>query len=298
MGYAEKGGGFYVGENADLKITACEITHCIADQWGGGVDVNGGSLSVRSSLFLNNRTTQTVGKGGGAISAYTDYDIDITNSAFSNNNQYSEDGIGGGAIYIENKESSSLQFTTINHCTFHNNDDSKGTAGAICTNVFGVRLSLVNSIFSGEQSKQLNVLGASEISSLGGNVCSTDSRIELSLSGRVDSYYLLDHPTDLTETDPLLGELTGFGYGTRAYIPMPDSPAIGRAVVTDSKVDVDQLGVFRGESNTSGSIEFGSKGRLLINEIHYDNKPGDDQFVEIYNPVSYTHLTLPTSDLV
>ena len=50
-GYAEKGGGFYVGENADLKINACEITHCTADQWGGGVDVNGGHLSVRSSLF-------------------------------------------------------------------------------------------------------------------------------------------------------------------------------------------------------------------------------------------------------
>src|SRR4029077_13320251 len=85
--HSSAGGAIEVSQGASLKISYCAITDNTADFWGGGIDVNGGSLSMDHCLVHGNSTSISLGQGGGGISLYTDQDCSIANTTFSANQQ-------------------------------------------------------------------------------------------------------------------------------------------------------------------------------------------------------------------
>ena len=142
------GGAISVSGDGELHVTGCEFTNCIADEWGGAVDVFNGKLIVKSCLFYNNRVSASSGKGGGAVSIYSNKESIFLNTTFSGNSQLASVGVGGGAVYIENYEPSTQLNVNFNYCTFVDNFDDSSVANSICTNVFGVNVELSNNIFS------------------------------------------------------------------------------------------------------------------------------------------------------
>jgi hypothetical protein len=87
------GGGCILGINSALGLVDMIATGCSADDFGGGVLLHGGSLSVLSSTISGN----TSHRGGGGIHAFAasgaQNDVYIYDSTISNNTTY---GYGAG----------------------------------------------------------------------------------------------------------------------------------------------------------------------------------------------------------
>ncbi|MEC7223030.1 MAG: tandem-95 repeat protein, partial [Verrucomicrobiota bacterium] len=277
------GGAVSVSGNGELYVTGCEFTDCLAEEWGGAIDVLNGKLVVDSCLFYNNRVSASSGRGGGAVSIYSNKESKFLNTTFSGNFQLASGAIGGGAVYVENYEPSTQLNVNFNYCTFVDNFDESSVANSICANVFGTNVELSNNIFSDSTFPSLWVLGASEINSKGGNISKDTTRVDLTQTGNANSYIILNNPRDITSTDPLLDSLYSSRTPTRYHALLVGSPAINAGVSTDDANSVDQRGFIR-ETPDIGAVEYGALGRLVINEIHHDPEAGDSKFIEIYNP--------------
>ena len=68
------GGALSVSSDGELYVTGCEFTNCIAEEWGGAIDVFNGKLIADSCLFYNNSVSASSGRGGGAVSIYSNKD--------------------------------------------------------------------------------------------------------------------------------------------------------------------------------------------------------------------------------
>lgn len=279
---ASSGGAVYVGATGKLLIRYCTLSDCQAAQWGGAVDVNLGSLRIENSLLRGNATAAVGGLGGGAVSLYTDQTCEFVNTTFSANLQRSAAGFGGGALYAENSDPIAMLPVTVEHCTFAENQDAAGGGSSIHANVFGTLVAARNSIFADQRGKNLEVSGAGEIISDGGNISDDATRTILTQGGQPKDIYLLDQASDQTNKLAKLDAFAGTLRPTGLYPLLSGSSAISLARTPTELTD--QRGGLRDAAPDSGAAErVGTlPARVVINEIHFDPQPGEAQFVELY----------------
>lgn len=277
-GTAAFGGAIQVESNGFLTLRRCAVVDSVAAQYGGAIDVDGGQLTLDGCFIGRNRLNEDTGMSGAGVSIYSDKDIQIVNTTFAGNVQPNPTGDGGGALVVQNLTPSTPMSALITHCTFVENVDASTRASAALSVDFGTRIRPKNSIFSDFSGRNLDVAGAGEVVSLGGNVCDDSTRTLNLQQGQSGDVFLLSHATDTTLTDPLLAPLNLSGDPTPFAEPLAGSPAINNG--ESSTNSVDQRGVLRQGTPDSGAVEFNALGRLVINEINFDD--GYVNFIELY----------------
>ncbi|HMP96253.1 MAG TPA: Ig-like domain-containing protein [Kiritimatiellia bacterium] len=268
-GTAPFGGAILVESNGFLTLRQCAVVDSIASQYGGAIDVDGGQLTLESCFIARNRLLADTGQSGAGVSVYTDKEVRILNTTFAGNVQPNETGDGGGALVVQNLTPGTPLNAFVTHCTFIENEDAAQTASAALSVEFGSRIRSRNSIFNDFSGRNIDVAGAGSFISHGGNICDDSSRTANQQQGQSQEVFLLDQPSDATLTDAVLAPLKLSGDPTPYAEPLPGSPAIGRA--QGDSVGVDQRGVIRNGSADSGAIAFNALGRLVINEIYFDD---------------------------
>lgn len=271
-GTAAFGGAMLVESNGFLTLRQSAIVDSVASQYGGAIDVDGGQLTLDGCFIARNRLLIDSGVGGAGVSVYSDKEIRIVNTTFAGNVQPNNSGDGGGALVVQNRTPSTPMSAYVTHSTFVDNVDAAGRASAAFSVDFGTRIRVLNSIFSDYSGRNMDVVGAGEIVSLGGNICDDTTKTTFYPDG------FLDQASDLPLTDPLLAPLNLAGDPTPYREPLPGSPAIGLGA--GSTTTVDQRGVLRQGVPDAGAVEFNALGRLVINEIFFDDVGVN--FIEIY----------------
>lgn len=280
-GRAETGGAIYVGETGRLTLRGCVISDSVAQRWGGGVDVDRGSLLMENCLVRGNRTDPDVGLGGGGVAIFSDLPSRFLNTTFSANQQTSKDGFGGGALYVENQTPTTELPVLIEHCTFAGNSDASDGGTSVHANVFGAVAQLRNSVLADGQERNLEVQGAGRIVSLGGNVSDDDTRVILTQGGEPKAVFLLDQASDRRVQPGILGSFQAALRPVPGYPLAAGSVAIGRAVAPAAGAD--QVGALRDTAPDAGALEAGPRFRLALNEILADPlTDGTPRFLEFY----------------
>jgi VCBS repeat-containing protein len=262
-GTAAFGGAVLVESNGFLTLRRCAVVDSSATEYGGAIDVDGGQLTLDGCFIARNRLAHDSGMSGGGVSVYSDKAIRIVNTTFDGNVQANDSGDGGGALVVQNRTPSTPLNVDVIHATFAANTDASARASAALGVDFGTRLRLLNSIFGDASGRNLDVAGTGEILSLGGNLCDDSTQTTFHPAG------LLNQASDLTLTNPLLAPLNLGGDPTPFYGLLPGSPAIDSGLA--ATIAVDQRGVLRTGTADRGAIEHAALGRLVINEIFFDD---------------------------
>ena len=199
--------------------------------YGGGIE-NGGTLVVSASTISGNSTGASSGGGfGGGIS--NDYSLIITNSTISGNSTNPGAGTlstGGGII--------NSGVLTVIFCTIADNTANLGGGVAFGYPAPTIPISFVavDSVFDNPIGGNLsNGVGpGGSLHSLGHNLFSDN------VPG-----FIVD-PSDLINTNPLLGPLADNGGPTWTQALLPGSPAINAGIAA-AGVNTDQRGLFRAQ---------------------------------------------------
>lgn len=277
FGQAVSGGAIAVGEGGNLTLRQCAVVDCVAEEFGGAIDVEGGALALEECFIGRNRLLPDSGVSGAGVSVYSDRDVRFVNTTFDGNVQANEDGDGGGALVVQFLTPGHLLNVYLTHCTFAGNVDASGRASAVFGVDAGTRVRPLNCIFGDFSGRNLDVDSLAQFHSLGGNICDDSTQTSL-LQGEGGTVYLLDHDSDETETDPLLEELDDGCDPTPCRGLRPGSPAIDKGVGTS--IGVDQRGVMRGAVPDAGAIEYNAARRLVLNEIYHDD--AGVNFIELF----------------
>jgi len=276
-GTAALGGAIQVQLGGVLSLRNCAVVDSVASYYGGGIDVNGGQLVLEGCFIGRNRLSSEVGYSGAGVSLYTDQECRFVNTTFAQNVQANENGEGGGALVAENRTSVTPQNTYLTHCTFAENEDASGAASAVLSVSEGTHVRPRFCIFRDFSERNLDV-GLGNFDSEGGNLCDDSSRTSFIQEGQTEGVFLLDHLTDLVNTDARLAPLAWPGNPTPYYPLRPDSLAINKGA--GSTWTLDQRGILRAGFADSGAIEFNALRRLTVNEISFDDTALN--FIEIY----------------
>ena len=239
---------FKVRSGAEVTISGLSIMDGRGIIGGGGID-NSGTLRVTDSTISGNGA----GAGGGGI--YNDAGtLTISNSTISDNSAFGGGHIPGQGGGIANFSGA----LTISNSTISGN--STGGDGGGIMNLWGT-LMISDSTISGNGAGDLGggisgavTLTGSILDNQGGNVFGPLTSLGHNLfSDKPDSG--LD-PTDLIDTDPLLGPLADNGGPTFTRALLPGSPAIDGGVAV-AGVTNDQRGVPRpqGSAPDIGAFE-------------------------------------------
>jgi len=196
------GGGIYINSSHDVTINECTITNNQA-QWGGGIS-NWGILHINSCTFSGN----SAGSFGGGI--HNHGMMWLNNSTISGNSINEDDGGGGG---IWNGGDMMLVNCTI---AYNAAGSSTGVGGGFLYAYSGF-VSFKNTIVAnntaGTSSYNNGYIMYPPLTSQGYNLCG-------------DNSCGFDQPTDLVNTDPLLGPLQDNGGPTFTHALLHGSPAI------------------------------------------------------------------------
>ena len=207
--------------------------------YGGAID-NAGTLSITDSTIGGNSATSLdlsalgpptadFGYGGGINNSGT---LSVTNSALSYNVASGVLGSFGGAI----ADSGTASFTYV---TLSNNSAATGGGIAITSGARST-VSSIDSIYQNAQVGNISV-AAGSFQSQGHNLFSDDPAITLG-------------PSDLVNTDPMLGSARQHGGPSPAIDLLPGSPAIN-AGIGIAGITTDQRGAPR---PGSGPTDIGS----------------------------------------
>ena len=277
-GTASFGGAVLVESNGFLTLRRCAVVDSTASQYGGAMDVDGGQLTLDGCFIGRNRLSQDTGVSAAGVSVYSDKEIQIINTTFAGNVQPNATGDGGGALVVQRRSPGVFMNAYVTHCTFIGNEDAAGLASAALSVDSGTRIRAANSIFSDYSGRNIEVNGTGDFISHGGNICDDSTRTLNLQSGQSGDVFLLDHLTDDTLTDPLLAPLNLSGDPTPFAEPLAGSPAINKGF--GSTTSIDQRGVLRHGLSDAGAAEFNALGRLVINEIHFEDN--EVSFIELY----------------
>ncbi|MCH7226909.1 Ig-like domain-containing protein [Haloferula sp. A504] len=287
-GFADLGGAVRVSRidpatrPGELILEDCIISDCVAGRWGGAVDVQEGSVRAERVLFENNRLVVSSGQGGGAVSLWTDLVCVFENCTFSGNIQGAPTGYGGGAIYAESYTSTVPFRVSVTHSTFAANVDAAGNGSAIHSNAGNTDVLLTNSLFADGSDRNLQVAGAGEISSQGGNLSDDNTTTALIQGGDPGQNYFLKHSTDQRNAEPGLAPIATLEGPTRGYRLLPSSD--GKDAATDGVSMLDQRGVLRQGDADVGAVDADSLGRIIVNEIFLSAADPTLEFIEFFNP--------------
>ncbi|GAB4148425.1 MAG: hypothetical protein Fur0021_08240 [Candidatus Promineifilaceae bacterium] len=223
--YAGDGGAIYTS-GGTVTINNSALTNNLASYGGGGIKTeNGATLLLNDTTLTHNRTLiEAIGFGGGILNTESTATINhstlVSNTATTSGGGIaSYEGIlivenstlsgnvaiyRGGAMLIDYSNDVTLQHSTIVD-NVADDGDSISISGA------AVSFTIANSIIiSADQG--VNCQGSS-FTSLGYNLSD-------------DASCNLTHPTDLQNTDPLLGPLADNGGATLTHALLPGSLAI------------------------------------------------------------------------
>ena len=217
---ALEGAGGGVGAGSTLTLVSSEVSHNTADFVGGGIH-NSGLLELTRSTIHEN-----IAADGGGIRNDTAGTVIVINSTIRGNSV--SGGSGGG---VDNDGLLTITNGTIT-------DNSSANGGGIFN---GGTVDLVNTIVA------INKFG---------DDCSPDGFTSLGHNLDSDGTCSLTDPTDLPNTDPLLGPVEDNGGPTQTYALVEGSPAIDAG--NDSAApDTDQRGVTRpqGAASDIGAVE-------------------------------------------
>ncbi|QDV35062.1 choice-of-anchor Q domain-containing protein [Tautonia plasticadhaerens] len=244
----------------------------IAQGFGGGIS-NGGTATIVDSLIAENGSSDLIGVvGGGVANSGT---LLVSGSTLSGNSGDDGGGIsigpGATATFINSTISgnharrsgggvSNAGTLTATSSTFAGNS---GDGGAVSN---AGMLRLATSIFADPDGDTLVNAGGS-VRSEGHNLFSDDPGTTLD-------------PTDLINTDPLLGPLADNGGPTPTHALRPGSPAVDAAVPT-AGVTTDQRGVPRpqGTAPDIGAFELVESAFLELTSETASNAVGRSQTV-------------------
>ncbi len=233
-------GIFTVPVGVEVTISGLTITGG-SEVSGGGID-NGGMLTVTNSILSGNSASGNsarIGSGGGIFNSGT---LTLTDCTLSGNS--ARIGSGGG---IDNGGT-----LTLTDCTLSSNSAVDGGGVYITQEVAGgpvAKVTATMSLFANPAGGNL-VLGAgAAFVSLGHNLFSDTPGVTLD-------------PTDLINTDPLLGPLADNGGPTLTQALLPGSPAIDAGVAVPG-VTTDQRGVPRPQGIAPDIGAFESRGFTL-----------------------------------
>jgi hypothetical protein len=291
------GGAVEVGPQGALKMSYCAVTDSRADVWGGGIDVNGGSLILDRCLIKGNSTSPSFGRGGGGVSLFTDQVCEFVNSTFAGNQQLAPSGLGGGGLYAETQDPGSELDVYVLSCTFAQNTDAAGHGTSIRPNVVNTEVWLQNTIVADGQGKNLEMDQSGDVISLGGNLSDDGTTTIFSIGGFPFDTTIFAQPPDFTNTPPVIGPLTNNQGPTFTYALSNNSPAIN-ATVSNSPagtfygtLGTDQRGYWRTNGAADiGAFEFGASQRVILEEILFANT--NNQFIEFYVPHDSVQLDL------
>ncbi len=290
------GGGFEVTPGSALTLSYCSVTDCSADVWGGGIDVDQGTLNVDHCLIARNSNASSVGQGGGGISIYTDQTCNIANTTFATNRQNAATGLGGGGLYVENADPGSELDVFVVNCTFHDNRDEADHGTSIRPNVFNTYVQVQNTIVADGQGKNLEMDDSGTILSLGGNISDDSTTSSFSTGGNATNVVIFHPPADYVNIDPQLLALANNGGPTFTYALNGGSAAISNAstaAVLDT-LGTDQRGYFRDNKPDIGAFDLGASQRLIVEEFAFNPAAPNtnDEFIEFYVPRDSTGLNI------
>ena len=221
------GGGVEVdGGSLTLRRAIVRDNHAIA---AVGIFVNGGTLKVFDSLIAANTAVPGFGDAGGIAITGTNSSGTITNTTISGNSATAN----GGGITVAFSASATL--TLINSTVANNSADNAG--GGIARDGVTGPITLLNTIVAGNVAPSgANCSGP--FTSRGHNLESANT------CG-------LDPVLDLSNTDPMLGPLQLNGGPTPTHALLPGSPAVDAGSNLGCPAD-DQRGVPRPLETTLG----------------------------------------------
>jgi hypothetical protein len=186
---------------------------------GGGIDNEGGTLTVTNSTFSGNGASGTDGQGGGIANAGT---LTVTNSTFSGNGAYD----GGGGI-------ESYGTLNVTNSTFSDNYGGYGGGGGIENG--GGTLNVTNSTFSGNNVYQ----GGGGIENGGGTLTVTNSTFSgnsasASDGGGIYNYNGLTVVTNSTFSGNSACTLGGDCYGGAGGISNAGTATVTNTIIANS----------------------------------------------------------------
>ena len=217
--------------------------------FGGAID-NSGTLSVTNTYFIGNSATSPDASGIGATAQYgyggginNSGMLSVTNSTFVRNTATGSVGGSGGAI--ADSGTASLAYVTA--------DVSLADTGGAIAITSGTQslVTSIDSIFQNSQGESISV-AAGSFQSLGHNIFTDDPSVSLD-------------PTDLVNTDPLLGKPENNGGPTGTEALLPGSPAID-AGISVAGITTDQRGAPRPLSGTTDIGAFQVQPPLTVRE--------------------------------
>jgi len=226
----------------------------------------GGNATIRNSVIFNNSATGYPGfeRGGGI---FNDGEMFLGNSTVSNN---SAGDIGGG---IYNEGSIHIPFTTI-----ADNVTMSGLPGGIHT-IVGSNVTFYASLIAGNPNGDCGGV-LLNIESLGFNISTSDCN--------------LDDPSDMPDTDPVIGPLDINGGGTWTHALLEGSPAIDMAGKEFGcfEAGADQRGTTRpqdGDQNGDATCDAGAF-EFIANAVSDGSggggcsiaKPGSETYLPFY----------------
>ncbi len=234
---------------------------------GGGGIFNSGSLSVAGSIFRGNSAVGGEGSlggeggsGGGIANTGT---VSVTDSTFSGNSasdgsaQYSGSGGSGGGI-------ANSGTVSVTDSTFSGNSAGGSGGGIAISGTGNAKVMAIDTLFQDTEGGNISVGSGGSFVSLGHNLFS-------------DAPDLVFDPTDLIDTDPLLGPLADYGGPTPTMALLPGSPAIDAGIAV-AGVTTDQRGIARPQGSAPDIGAFEIRGFTLTIE------GGDDQDTPVGSP--------------
>ena len=186
--------------------------------YGGGLDLNGGTVFIEDSTITNNEATYV---GGGIFS--NNCTLTIANSTISDNSVNTFGGGLGGGGFI------TLRNVTITNNTARANCQSScsGNGGGVA--MFGGVLNFSNTIISGNHLTQIdNQAGSADLYYSVGNIYSQGNNIIGTFPGDTANitYPIKYQTSDILDTNPMLGVLQNNGGTMPTHALLVGSPAI------------------------------------------------------------------------
>ena len=278
---ANEAGGIYISGQGSTTFTLTQstISENLGYARGGGIQSSLASVSIVDSTIDTNTTFSIFGSdfGGGIyFSGDTQNSLTISGSSIINNssgnaagiflNQGSEHQIQNSTLANNATRSSAFSFTggairfqftdlsIMNSTIAYNTSNETNNDGAVIADTDGI-LTVENTIIANNTGGDCTINGIAP--ELMGSIVSNGHN----LSG--DSSCSFAHPSDLINTDPMLGPLQNHGGSTVTFSPLPTSPAID-AGDNANCLATDQRGVMRPQDGDNdgtavcdiGAVEF------------------------------------------
>jgi len=258
------GGGIDNDNGGTLTITHCTLSSNSVGSFnpgaGGGI-ANDGTLTLTDSTVSGNSASGGIGdSGGGGIT--NNGTLSLTGCTLSGNSAGSGGGVYNGGMLTATDctlssnsagsggiESDNGGTVTLTDCTLSSN--SAGSGGGIYISQFGLgaNVTATTSLFDNLTGGNLVLEAGAAFVSLGHNLFSDTPSAALA-------------PTDLINTDPLLGPLADNGGPAFTQALLPGSPAIDAGVAVPG-VTTDQRGVPRPQGSAPDIGAFESRGFTL-----------------------------------